>query len=118
MKNVFIDDEGEIKIGKDVLISNNVSIYTHNHEENKYKWSEKLEHHKIKTKLVIEDNVFIGHGAIILSTCKKIGKNSIIGAGTVITHDIPKNQVWAGNPAIKIRDRQFDGEKDTLCQHQ
>ena len=109
----FIDED--VIIGEDVLISNNVTIYTHHHEENKYRWRKELENNKIKTKLIIQDHVFIGHGAIILSSCNLIGENSIIGAGSVITKDIPANQVWAGNPAIKIRDRKFDGKKDILC---
>ena len=52
-------------------------------------------------KVMIEDNVFVGAGAIILPNIH-IGKNSIIGAGSVVTHDIPENSVFAGNPARRI----------------
>jgi len=50
----------------------------------------------------IEDNVFIGGSTIILKGVK-IGKNSIIGAGSVVTKSVPANEIWAGNPAIYIK---------------
>jgi hypothetical protein len=48
-------------------------------------------------KVVIEDNVFVGGDSIILKGVR-IGRNTIIGAGSVVTHDIPPNSVAAGNP--------------------
>ncbi|MCS2691617.1 acyltransferase [Bacteroides fragilis] len=51
----------------------------------------------------ISDNVFIGAHSLILKGVT-IGENSIIGAGSVVTHDIPSNQIWAGNPAKYIRE--------------
>ena len=58
----------------------------------------------IKSKCVlIKKNSFIGGGSIILPGVI-IGKNSVIGAGSVVRGVIPDNQIWAGNPAVKIRD--------------
>lgn len=54
-------------------------------------------------KVVIEENVFIGMNAIILKGVT-IGKNSIIAAGSVVTKDIPPNQIWGGNPAKFIKE--------------
>ena len=51
---------------------------------------------------IIEDNVSVGSNATILPGIK-IGKNSLIGAGSVVTKDIPENSVVAGNPAKVIR---------------
>lgn len=52
--------------------------------------------------VVIEDNVFIGTGAIILKGVK-IGRNSVIGAGAVVTKEVPANSIAAGNPAKVLR---------------
>ncbi len=50
---------------------------------------------------IIEDKVRIGSNATIMPV--KIGKNSIIGAGAVVTKNVNKNSVVMGNPAIKLR---------------
>lgn len=55
---------------------------------------------------IVEDDVWIGTNAIILSGVR-IGKGSIIAAGTVVTKDIPSCEIWGGNPAKKLKDR-FD----------
>jgi len=55
--------------------------------------------------LVIEDDVWIGHGATILPRCRFIGRGAVIGAGSVVTRDVEPYTVVAGNPARKLRDR-------------
>jgi acetyltransferase-like isoleucine patch superfamily enzyme len=52
--------------------------------------------------VVLEDNVWIGDSAII---CKgvTIGENSIIGAGAVVTKNVPPNSIFAGNPAKLVK---------------
>lgn len=52
----------------------------------------------------IEDDVFIGVNVIICNSVT-IGKGAIVGAGSVVTKDIPPYQVWAGNPARYIKER-------------
>lgn len=56
--------------------------------------------------LVIAGDVWIGARAIILPGCKRIGAHSIIGAGSVVTHDVPDYAIVGGNPAKVIRLRK------------
>lgn len=50
------------------------------------------------------DNCFIGANTVICNGVR-IGENAIVGAGSVVTKDIPDNEIWAGNPARFIRKR-------------
>jgi len=52
--------------------------------------------------VIIEDEVFIGMNSLILKGVT-IGQGSVIGAGSVVTHDVPKHVIVAGNPARIIR---------------
>jgi acetyltransferase-like isoleucine patch superfamily enzyme len=52
--------------------------------------------------VIIEDNVFIGVNSVVLRNVR-IGRNSIVGAGSVVTKDIPPNVIVAGNPAAILR---------------
>lgn len=56
----------------------------------------------VKKPVEICDNAFIGTSSVI---CKgvRIGRNSIVGAGSVVTHSIPDNEIWGGNPAVFIK---------------
>lgn len=53
---------------------------------------------------IIGDDVWIGHQAIIVGPVK-IGSGAIVGAGAVVTHDVPACEIWGGVPAKKIKDR-------------
>lgn len=60
--------------------------------------------------LEIGDDVWIGHGAIITPGCKTIGTGAVIGAGAVVTKDVPEFSIVAGNPAKLIKYR-FEQDK-------
>ena len=64
------------------------------------------EHAGKKVKIIIEDDVWVGLGSILLSGVK-IGEGSIIAAGSVVTKDVESYSIYAGNPARKIKNR-FD----------
>ncbi len=61
--------------------------------------------------IVVEEDVWIGHGVVVL-TGVKIGRGAIIGAGSVVTQDVPPCTIWGGVPARRLRDR-FDTESKT-----
>jgi maltose O-acetyltransferase len=63
-----------------------------------------------KTPLKIDDDVWIGVRVIVLPGCKHIGKGVIIGAGAVVTKDIPDYAIVGGNPAkiIKMRNQTIE----------
>ena len=53
---------------------------------------------------IVEDKVVIGNNATILPC--KIGKNALVGAGAVVTKDVPPNKIVAGNPAKILGERE------------
>ena len=102
-KNVFINsgchfqDQGGIYIGENSLIGHNVILATLNHEMDPYNRADL--HPK---PIYIGKRVWIGSGSIILPGIT-IGDNSVIGAGSVVTKNVPKNAIVAGNPAKFIK---------------
>lgn len=54
-----------------------------------------------KGPVVLEENVWLGDAVVVLPGVR-IGRNAIVGANSVVTHDIPSNTVWAGVPATQI----------------
>lgn len=92
-------DVAPITIGNDVQIGPNVQLLTPTHPLDAEQRRAKLE---AAEPIVIEDNVWLGGGAIVLPGVT-IGANSVIGAGAVVTKDVPANVVAVGNPAKVIR---------------
>lgn len=92
-------DVAPIVIGKDVQIGPNVQLLTPTHPIDPEARRNKLE---AAEPIVIEDNVWLG-GAVVVLPGITIGANSVIGAGSVVTRDIPPNVVAVGNPARIIR---------------
>lgn len=62
--------------------------------------------------IYVEDYVWIGAGAIILQGVR-IGTGGVVGAGSVVTHDVPPWTVWAGNPARQIGIRKIMENRET-----
>ena len=93
-------DDADIYIGDHVMLAPNVVIATAGHpiEPNLRKKAAQF-----NIPVHIENNVWIGAGAVILPGVT-IGENSVIGAGSVVTKDIPKNSVAYGNPCRVVRE--------------
>lgn len=90
-----------IEIGNDVRIADSVRMYTFNHNYEKIGKSIAKQGNSLG-EIMIKDNVWIGSGAIILLGVM-IGKNSVVGAGAVVTKNVPANSVVAGVPAKVIK---------------
>lgn len=108
MNCTFVDNR-EIHIGNRVMIAPNVQIYTASHPVlpgerliDDWKGKQPSFFRTYAKPVTIEDNVWIGGGAIILPGVT-IGKNSVIGAGSVVTESIPENCVAVGNPCRIMR---------------
>lgn len=102
ISNSAIICHNNIWIGKNVYIGNGCKIYdTDFHSiclEKRLDSNDKAKSKPIK----INHGAFIGAHSIILKGVM-IGENSVIGAGSVVTKNIPPNEVWAGNPARFIK---------------
>jgi len=92
-----------VRIGNDVLIAPGVQLISINHEYSDTSIPMKNQG-EIKGKIEIEDDVWLGTNVIVLPNIK-IGKGSIVGAGSIVTKDVPKYAVVAGNPAKLVRHR-------------
>ncbi|HIK06827.1 MAG TPA: acyltransferase [Trichormus sp. M33_DOE_039] len=104
--SVCIAGPGSIKIGKHCLIAAHTGIYANNH--NFTDTIKPIKYQGISHQgIVIEDDCWLGHGVKVLDGVT-IGKGSVIGAGAVVTKDIPPFSIAVGVPAkvIKSRDLQ------------
>ena len=104
--DVLLDYTEHLTIGNDVWILQGTHVITHHHD------IAELRRTGInptsQSELVIEDRAYIGSNVTILPSCHRIGKNAIIGAGAVVTHDVPSNTLVAGNPARVIKELEHE----------
>ena len=92
--NFTVLDEAQVTIGDDCFIGPNVSIYTACHSTDPVERNSRREWAEPVT---IGDNVWIG-GSVTILPGVNIGDNVTIGAGSVVTKDIPSNSIAVGNP--------------------
>ena len=88
---------GSVSIGKNSQIASRVSIVSGKHQHVKDrngKWTT-FDYNKIR-QIRIAPNAWIGEGAVVMAD---IGEGSLVGAGAVVTKEMPANVVAAGNPA-------------------
>ena len=98
--NLTALDVAAITIGDDVQIGPNVQLLTPTHPLETEARRDKLE---AAQPITIGNNVWLGGGVIVLPGVS-IGENTVVGAGSVVTRDLPANVVAVGNPARVIRE--------------
>lgn len=108
----------QVNIGRYCSFGANVKYFGSNHPiknlstspyfYNKYFSSFDVEDVK-RTDLNIGNDVWVGYGVIITSSCTTIGNGAVIGASSVVTKDVPPYSIFVGNPGKVIRYR-FDNE--------
>ena len=112
--------ETNVKFGNNILIANNVAFvgkYDHNYHEvgtpirlaseirdKDYNWK------GLNEITIVEDDVWIGYGSIIISGVT-IKTGSIIAAGSLVTKDVEEYSIYGGHPAKKLSDRFTEDEK-------
>lgn len=97
--NCTLIDVAKIRIGDNCMMAPNVSVYTAGHPVHPVSRNSAYEYGK---EVTIGDNVWIG-GNTVVCPGVHIGSNVVIGAGSVVTKDIPDWCVAAGNPCKVIR---------------
>lgn len=106
--NLTILDEGEVTIGDNVFIGPNVSLCTITHAC----CADQRNAGVMRARPIrIGDNVWIAAGVTVLPGVS-IGDEAVVGAGSVVTRDIPPRVLAAGNPCRVIR---AIGENDRVC---
>ena len=104
-QEVFFHSAGNLRIGNEVGIGPRVMILTSSHEEAGRNLA--ILHSPLKfAPVVIEDHADIGIGAIVLPGVT-VGKGAQVGAGSVVTKNVPAYAVVAGNPARILRIREI-----------
>ncbi|MDD6262523.1 MAG: sugar O-acetyltransferase [Clostridiales bacterium] len=98
--NLTLVDDGHIYIGDRVMLGPNVTIATANHPINSELREKGLQYNK---DVHIDENTWIAANVVIVPGIR-IGKNVVIGAGSVVTKDIPDNVVAVGNPCHILRE--------------
>jgi acetyltransferase-like isoleucine patch superfamily enzyme len=111
-ENSFLNNDctliviGKVIIGKNVMIAPKCSIIcgSHNYKDIGIDY---INQSDVEGEIIIGDNVWIGTNCCILSNVT-IGDGSIIGAGSVLTKNVGRFELWAGNPAKVIKRYNFD----------
>jgi acetyltransferase-like isoleucine patch superfamily enzyme len=99
-----------VSLGNHVAIANGVQFLTHNLG---WIFRDRIPDLQLFGKIVIEDNCNIGVNAILMANVT-VGKNSIVGAGSIVNKDIPPNSIAVGVPAKVVgnTDEYFDKARE------
>jgi acetyltransferase-like isoleucine patch superfamily enzyme len=94
-----------ITLGRDVLLAPGVALVPANHAFARRDVPIRLQGFlPSKGGIVIEDDVWIGANAVVLDGAR-IGRGAIIGAGSLVSGQVPAYEIWRGNPAVRVKER-------------
>ncbi len=104
--NSLLSGQGGITIGNNIAFGPEVLIWSANHN---YFQPSELPYDRTykKRPVIIEDNVWIGARASVIPGVR-VGEGAVVALGAVVTKDVPKCAVVAGNPAKIIKFRNID----------
>ena len=100
----------EIYVGSKVMLGPQVKVIASDHRFDDPNLPIKDSGYGTLESITISDDVWIGCGATILKGVH-VGRGSIVGAGAVVTKNIGEKEIWAGNPAKKVKDRFSEAMK-------
>jgi len=107
-KGAHFDGAGEITIGNGVIMAPDVIIYTRTHNfDSKDLKALPFDNISLISPVIIKDYVWIGRRAMIMPGVT-IGKGAVIGAGAIVSKDVPEYAVAVGNPAKVVKYRNKD----------
>ncbi len=106
---------GRITIGDYCLIASYVAFVGRDHPLDVIGYPMRYSGGPHFVETVVEDDVWIGHGAIILQGVR-IGEGSVVAAGSVVTKDVTPYSIVAGNPACRVRER-YDADQIERHKH-
>lgn len=96
---------GKAVIGNNVMMGPNVSMFTRNHAFDRLDIPMNQQGFSDEKEIIIEDDVWIGGGGVIILAGVHIGTGAIIGAGAVVTKNVPDYAIVGGNPAKILKYR-------------
>ena len=103
-RNIEVDYSGGITFGKNITISDHVTIQTHKHEYDNHSLFDNV---TSSSSLIIEDEVWVCNNVIITNSVNRIGKGAIIASGSVVTKDVEDYSIVGSIPAKHIKFRNL-----------
>ncbi len=101
---LLADKGAEIHIGDKVMFGPQVKLIANDHRFNDPLRPIRESGYVEKAGIWVGNDVWIGAGATVLKGVR-VEDGAVIGAGSVVTRDVSSGEVWAGNPARKVKDR-------------
>ena len=101
--NTIIASKNSVEIGDFTIFAPNCYVVDHEHGFSKRDVI--LNQHSVLKEVRIGRDCYFGAGSVVLGGVT-VGDGAVLGAGSILKHDVPPYEIWAGNPAHFIRTRE------------